>query len=74
MGEMDDANSIKQLLQVINGLKVHQSEDQLVIGLDFGTTFSGVAYAFANEKNPDLVSIMDWPGKPPRLDRKNGSR
>jgi hypothetical protein len=41
-----------------------ESEDRLVIALDFGTTFSGVAYAFANpQKKPDLISIMDWPGK-----------
>ncbi|KAF4626672.1 hypothetical protein G7Y89_g11485 [Cudoniella acicularis] len=39
-----------------------QSEDQLVIALDFGTTFSGVAYAFANGPKPDVISIMDWPG------------
>jgi hypothetical protein len=39
-------------------------EDRLVIALDFGTTFSGVTYAFANPQfKSSLVSIMDWPGK-----------
>jgi molecular chaperone DnaK (HSP70) len=60
---MDDTNNLKQILEGVNDLKVHQSDDQLVIGLDFGTTFSGIAYAFANDKKPDLVSIMDWPGE-----------
>jgi hypothetical protein len=41
---------------------VYLSDDQLVVALDFGTTFSGIAYAFANAEKPDVVSIMDWPG------------
>jgi hypothetical protein len=40
----------------------YQSENQLVVALDFGTTFSGIAYAFANGHKPDVISIMDWPG------------
>jgi hypothetical protein len=42
---------------------IYQSEDQLVIALDFGTTFSGIAYSFAKGGKPDVVSILDWPGK-----------
>lgn len=39
------------------------AEDRLVIALDFGTTFSGVAYAFNTPgKKAEVVSIMDWPG------------
>ncbi|KUI61322.1 hypothetical protein VP1G_08476 [Cytospora mali] len=39
------------------------ADDRLVIALDFGTTFSGVAYAFnVPGKKADVVSIMDWPG------------
>ncbi|EKD16179.1 hypothetical protein MBM_05473 [Drepanopeziza brunnea f. sp. 'multigermtubi' MB_m1] len=41
---------------------IHQAKDQLVVALDFGTTYSGIAYAFANVPKPDIVSIMDWPG------------
>ncbi|TVY34329.1 Heat shock 70 kDa protein 12B [Lachnellula subtilissima] len=40
----------------------YESEDQLIVALDFGTTFSGIAYAFANGDKPEVVSIMDWPG------------
>ncbi len=35
--------------------------DQLVIALDFGTTYSGIAYAFANAGSPDIISIYQWP-------------
>jgi hypothetical protein len=41
---------------------VYLPDDQLVVALDFGTTFSGIAYAFASAEKPDVVSIMDWPG------------
>lgn len=61
MGESDTA--LHKMERAINDLKVHQSEDQIVIALDFGTTFSGIAYAFAKGGKPDLVSVMDWPGK-----------
>lgn len=40
-----------------------KNEDQLVDALDFGTTYSGIAYAFANDRKPEVVSIMDWPGE-----------
>ncbi|MCJ1377667.1 hypothetical protein MMC17_000763 [Xylographa soralifera] len=55
-----DQNRLDELLRSV--LKVHEAEDQLIIGLDFGTTFSGVAYAFPNSNELDLVSILDWPG------------
>lgn len=41
----------------------YQSEDQLVIALDFGTTFSGIAYAFPNDDKLDIIPIHDWPGR-----------
>lgn len=38
--------------------------ERLVISLDFGTTFSGVAYAFNTPgKEADIVAIQDWPGE-----------
>lgn len=44
------------------------ADDRLVISLDFGTTFSGVAYAFnIPGKKADVVSILDWPGKSVQL-------
>ncbi|KAJ0108760.1 hypothetical protein J7T55_011251 [Diaporthe amygdali] len=37
--------------------------DRLVISLDFGTTYSGVAYAFnVPGKKADIVPIHEWPG------------
>lgn len=39
------------------------ADDRIVIAVDFGTTFSGVAYAFnLPGKKSDVVSILDWPG------------
>ena len=39
-------------------------DDRLVIALDFGTTYSGVAYAFnVPGKQANVTSILDWPGK-----------
>ncbi|KAK1835325.1 hypothetical protein QBC39DRAFT_274984 [Podospora conica] len=34
----------------------------LVIALDFGTTFSGIAYSFKDQKDPKVVAITNWPG------------
>ena len=40
-----------------------EADDRIVIALDFGTTFSGIAYAFCNPgKKAELKSILDWPG------------
>ncbi|KAG5996744.1 hypothetical protein E4U52_005960 [Claviceps spartinae] len=38
-------------------------EEKLIIALDFGTTYSGVAYCFANQTDAKPVAIMKWPGK-----------
>jgi hypothetical protein len=38
------------------------SNDNLIIAFDFGTTFSGVAYSFANQRDAKVVAIMSWPG------------
>ncbi|KAH0566440.1 hypothetical protein GP486_000152 [Trichoglossum hirsutum] len=32
--------------------------------VDFGTTFSGVAYYFTGSGKPDPISITEWPGTP----------
>ncbi|KAG5935629.1 hypothetical protein E4U59_005506 [Claviceps monticola] len=37
-------------------------EEKLIIALDFGTTYSGVAYCFANQTDAKPVAIMKWPG------------
>ncbi|CAO3686474.1 unnamed protein product [Rhizopus stolonifer] len=37
-------------------------EYPIVIGIDFGTTYSGVSYAFANDS--EIVDITKWPRQP----------
>lgn len=39
------------------------TKDRIIIALDFGTTYSGVAYCFCNSSGkPDVVPVFDWPG------------
>ncbi|KAF2102251.1 actin-like ATPase domain-containing protein [Rhizodiscina lignyota] len=40
---------------------VDRDPRRLVIGLDFGTTFSGIAFAFAG-KPEEIHCVLDWPG------------
>ncbi|KAI9705053.1 MAG: hypothetical protein M1836_006836 [Candelina mexicana] len=46
--------------ETIRGLSGSDA-DCLVIGLDFGTTYSGVAYGFTT-KPEEIFTITDWPG------------
>ncbi|KMP07396.1 hypothetical protein DIZ76_017150 [Coccidioides immitis] len=39
-----------------------RSKAQLIVGIDFGTTFSGVAYAFATNTEAREDIITEWPG------------
>lgn len=42
----------------------HLADDRLTVSLDFGTTFSGVAYVYnIPDKKPDVVAILEWPGE-----------
>ncbi|KAF8861505.1 Hsp70 family protein-like protein [Acephala macrosclerotiorum] len=45
-----------------SGPTEYQTKEQLVIALDFGTTYSGIAYAFKKDKMPVAVCVIDWPG------------
>ncbi|RBR08073.1 hypothetical protein FVER53590_00133 [Fusarium verticillioides] len=39
------------------------TKDRVIIALDFGTTYSGVAYCFCNSPGmPDAVPVVDWLG------------
>ncbi|KAI9833962.1 MAG: hypothetical protein M1826_005867 [Phylliscum demangeonii] len=41
----------------------NRSKAQLIVGIDFGTTFSGVAFAFASNNNEAKEDIItEWPG------------
>jgi hypothetical protein len=37
---------------------------QLIIALDFGISFSAIAYFFTEIGAPDLAVVTDWPGSP----------
>ncbi|KAJ6263675.1 hypothetical protein Dda_2244 [Drechslerella dactyloides] len=39
-----------------------RSTSQLIVGIDFGTTFSGVAYAFVTGTDAKEAIITEWPG------------
>ncbi|KFY01733.1 hypothetical protein O988_02572, partial [Pseudogymnoascus sp. VKM F-3808] len=41
-----------------------RSKSQLIVGIDFGTTFSGVAFAFISNDNAEAKEdiITEWPG------------
>lgn len=45
-----------------SGPTEYQSKDQIVIALDFGTTFSGIAYALKKDEKPVAICVLDWPG------------
>ncbi len=55
-------NKLLERTSLTDSVKEHDAVDRLIIGLDFGTTFSGIAYSFAKGNNPEPVSILDWPG------------
>ena len=44
------------------GLSVLESENKLIIDLDFGTTYSGVAYLFTGVEKPEPIVVTEWPG------------
>lgn len=46
----------------LEGLSILETENKLVIGLDFGTTYSGVAYLFTGIEKPEPIVVAEWPG------------
>jgi len=46
----------------LDGPATFEPEEKLVIALDFGTTYSGIAFCFPNQQDTKVASIMDWPG------------
>ncbi|KAL4880679.1 hypothetical protein BJY04DRAFT_190593 [Aspergillus karnatakaensis] len=47
----------------LQGLSMREDDDQLVIGIDFGTTFSGVAWATPESFEADQINLITaWPG------------
>ncbi|KAF4509995.1 hypothetical protein G6O67_001924 [Ophiocordyceps sinensis] len=39
-----------------------KSKAQLIVGIDFGTTFSGISFAFATNNQANENVISEWPG------------
>lgn len=39
-----------------------EAEERVIIALDFGTTFSGIAYCFPNQHNAKVATVVNWPG------------
>ncbi|KAL6900333.1 hypothetical protein GGI43DRAFT_383813 [Trichoderma evansii] len=37
-------------------------DDRLIIAVDFGTTYSGIAYCFADQRDSSPIPIDNWPG------------
>ncbi|KAF2161198.1 hypothetical protein M409DRAFT_28240 [Zasmidium cellare ATCC 36951] len=52
-------NSYNRLAEVEGSAR---SKAQLIVGIDFGTTFSGVAFAFATNTEAKEDIIVEWPG------------
>lgn len=46
----------------LGGLNFAESENKIIIGIDFGTTYSGVAYLFTGVDKPEPIPITEWPG------------
>lgn len=42
----------------------HSDSSRLIIGIDFGTTYSGVAYYFTGMRDQKVYAVSNWPGKP----------
>ena len=42
-------------------LNMSDSDEQLIIAVDFGTTFSGIAYAFTGSGDTEPISVKTWP-------------
>jgi hypothetical protein len=40
----------------------YDAEERVIIALDFGTTFSGVAYCFPNKNSSRVATVVNWPG------------
>ncbi|KAF3051457.1 hypothetical protein E8E11_010107 [Didymella keratinophila] len=59
---MVSKNKLQNVLERFN-LSIDEDRDRLIIGVDFGTTYSGIAYAFTG-KPDEIHSVREWPGAP----------
>ena len=52
----------QRMESAFGGLSMDEDGDKLVIGVDFGTTYGGVAYLFTGVEKPEPIPITEWPG------------
>lgn len=45
-----------------DGPTAFEAEERVIIALDFGTTFSGIAYCFPNQGSSKVATVVNWPG------------
>ncbi|ORY15235.1 hypothetical protein BCR34DRAFT_558917 [Clohesyomyces aquaticus] len=56
---------MKELATALDGNdapSTYDAEERVIIALDFGTTFSGIAYCFPNKANSKVATVVNWPG------------
>ncbi|KAF5554730.1 Hsp70 family heat shock protein [Fusarium napiforme] len=56
---VNNGSSVEEVTRSL-GSSVINSKDRIIIALDFGTTYSGVAYCFASSS--DVKPVVDWLG------------
>lgn len=60
------AEPAKELVAELEGsLPVEEPKKRLIIGIDFGTTYSGVAYCFPDKRTSKPRTVVNWPGAVP---------
>jgi molecular chaperone DnaK (HSP70) len=63
MAKVPEGESNFDLSEPINRLNLEEDDsDQLIIAIDFGTTFSGVAYTFTGQGTAEPRLVNEWPG------------
>jgi hypothetical protein len=58
-----DSDNYADIQSHLSDLHIAEGGDQLIIALDFGTTYSGISYIFTGSGETDPHSIRDWPGE-----------
>jgi len=67
---MTKIQSSEGVADSLSKLDLTESDDLLIIALDFGTTYSGIAYIFNTLGKPEPTTITNWPAAGGRNDPK----
>jgi hypothetical protein len=57
-----DFKAVAAALPINGGADAFEAEERVIIALDFGTTFSGIAYCFPKQHNSRVATVVNWPG------------